>query len=72
MSKKKLRFGNVIVNRKEFHVPKKCIALNLVHIDKMVIFGKFKHSPKAFKYFVGYKEDDIIKRLCIFLPQMSG
>ena len=66
MSKKKLRFGNVIVNEKEFHFPKKCIALNLVHIDKMVIFGKFKHSPKAFKYFVGYEEDDIIKHLCIF------
>ena len=38
----------------------------------MVIFGKFKHSPKAFKYLVGYKEDGIIKRLYIFLPQMSG
>ena len=49
MSKKKLRFGNAIVNKKEFHVSKKCIALNLVHIDKIVIFGKFKNSPKAFK-----------------------
>ena len=23
-------------------------------------------------YFIGYKEDDTIRRLCIELPQMSG
>ena len=27
---------------------------------------------KGSKYFVGYKEDDIIRPLCIVLPQMSG
>ena len=33
---------------------------------------KFKHSDGGFKYFIGYKEDEIIKPLCIILPQMTG
>ena len=24
------------------------------------------------KYFIGYQEDEIVKLLCIILPQMSG
>ena len=37
----------------------------------MVISDKFKHSDDGFKYFIGYKEDDIVKPLCIISPQMS-
>ena len=27
---------------------------------------------KSFKYFIGYKDGNIIRLLCIILPQMSG
>ena len=33
---------------------------------------KFKHSDDDFKYFIGYKEDEIVKPLCIILTQMTG
>ena len=33
---------------------------------------KFKHNDDGFKYFIGYKEGEIVKPLCIILPQMSG
>ena len=33
---------------------------------------KFKHSDEGFKYFTGYQKDEIVKPLCIILPQMSG
>ena len=33
---------------------------------------KFKHSDDGFKYFIGYKEGEIVKLLCIILLQMSG
>ena len=33
---------------------------------------KWHHSDDGFKYFIGYKEDNIVKPLCIILPQMSG
>ena len=71
MSEKTLKFGDVEVNKKEFCVSKKPIALNLVDIDKIVISDKFKHSDKGSKYFFSYKDDDIIRPLCIVLRQMS-
>ena len=33
---------------------------------------KFKHSNGGFKYFIGCKEDEIVKASCIILPQMTG
>ena len=33
---------------------------------------KIKHSDDGFKYFIGYKVNEIVKPLCIILPQMSG
>ena len=38
----------------------------------MVTSDKFRHSDKGSEYFIGYKDDDIIRFLCIVLPQMSG
>ena len=44
---------------------------NLVKVDQIVVFDKFKHSDGGFKYFIGYKEGEIIKPLYIILPQMT-
>ena len=33
---------------------------------------KFQHNDDGFKYFIGYKEGEIAKSLCIILPQMTG
>ena len=38
----------------------------------MVVSDKFKHSNEGFKYFIGYKEGQIVKPLCIILSQISG
>ena len=72
MSEKKLKFDNIRVNKKEFHKSKQPINLDLVNVDQIVTSGKSKHSDDGFKYFIGYKEGEIIKTLCIILPQMSG
>ena len=37
----------------------------------MVVSEKFRHSEEGFKYFIGY-QDEIVKPLCIILPQMNG
>ena len=71
MSEKTLKFDNIRVNKKEFHKSKQPIDLDLVNVDQVVIFEKFKHSDDGFKYFIGYKEGEIVKPLCIILPQMS-
>ena len=71
MSEKTLKFDNIRVNKKEFHKSKQPINLDLVNVDQIVISDKFKHSDDGFKYFIGYKEGEIVKPLCIILPQMS-
>ena len=43
-----------------------------VNVDQIVISDKFKHNNEGFKYFIGYQEGEIVKPLCIILPQMSG
>ena len=47
MSEKTLKFGDVEVNKKEFHASIKCIPLNLVDTNQVVISDKFKHSDKT-------------------------
>ena len=71
MSEKTLKFDNIEVNKKS-HVSKQAIDLNLVDINKIVISDKFKYRDKGFKYFIGYKDDNVVRPLCVILPQMSG
>ena len=72
MGEKTLKFNNIRVNKKEFHKSKQPIDLMSVNLDQIVVSDKFKHSGEGFKYFIGYQEGEIVKPLCIILPQMSG
>ena len=73
MSKKTLKSDNITVNKKEFDKSKQPIDLDLVNVDQTsVVFDKFKHNDDGFKYFIGYKKGEIVKQLCITLPQMTG
>ena len=69
---KKIKFNNVILNKKEFRRSKEPIDLLSVDLDQIVVSHKFKHNDEGFKYFIGYLKGEIIKPLCIILPQMSG
>ena len=72
MSEKTLKFSNIKINKKEFHKSKQAIDLDSVTVDKIVVSSKFRHSEEGYKYYIGYKEDEIIKPLCIILLQMNG
>ena len=71
MSEKILKFDNIRLDKIEFHKSKQLLNLNLVNVDQIVVSDKFKHSGNGFKYFIGYREGEIVKTLCIILPQMS-
>ena len=43
MNEQKLKFGDIVVNKKEFHASKQAIALNLVNTKKIVASNKYKH-----------------------------
>ena len=72
MNKKALKFNNIKLIKKEFHKSKEPIHLFPVDLYQIVVSEKFKHNDKNFKYFIGYLKGDIVKPLCIILPQMNG
>ena len=72
MSGKTLKFNNIRLKKKEFHKSKKPVDLLSVNIDQIVVSNKFKNNNKGFKHFSGYEKGEIVKPLCIILPQMSG
>ena len=72
MGEKTLKFNNIKVNKKEFHRSKQAIDLDLVDTGNVVVSDRFRHSEEGFKYFIGYQKDEIVKSLCIILPQMNG
>ena len=72
MSKQTLKFGDIVVNKKEFYASKQALALTLLNTIKIAVSSRVKHSDDGFKYFIGYLHDhDVIRPLCICLPQMS-
>ena len=71
-SEKTLKLGNIRVKKTGFQKSKQPIDLDLINVDQIVMSDKFKHSDDDFKYFIGYKEDEIVKPLCIILTQMTG
>ena len=71
MGKKTLKFNSIRLNKKEFHKFKHAIELDSVDTKKTVVSDRFRHSEEGFKYFTGYQEHEIVKPLCIILPQMN-
>ena len=70
--KKTLKFDNIILNKKKIHRSKEPIDLLSVDLDQIVVSHQFKHNDEGFKYFISYLKGEIVKPLCIILPQMSG
>ena len=71
MSQKTLQFDNIVVNKKEFLKSTQPTDLHLVNVVQIVISNKFKHNDDGFKYFIGYKKDDIARPLFIILLQVD-
>ena len=65
MSKMTSKFDNIEVNKKEFHTSNQPIALNVVNVNQILISDKFEYSNTGYKYFIGYKDDNIIRPFCI-------
>ena len=72
MSEKTRKFDNIRGSKKEFLKSKQAINLDVINIDQIVVTDKFRHNDDGFKYFIGYKESEIVKLLCITLPQMNA
>ena len=73
MSKQTLKFSDIVVNKKKLYASKQAIPLDSVNTNNIVVSCRIKHNDDSSKYFIGYSHnDDVVRPLCIILPQMSG
>ena len=71
MSSKKIKFRDKEVDKKQFHSSKEAILLDSVDLSKIVVSSRWKLNDTTHKYFCRYLNNDVIKPLCVILPQMS-
>ena len=72
MSSQKIKFGDKEVDKKKFYSSKEAILLDSVDLNEIVVSSRWKLNDTTYKYFCGYLNNDVIKALCVILPQMSG
>ena len=46
--------------------------LDSVDLSKIIVSSRWKLNETTYKYFCGYLNNDVIKPLCVILPQMNG
>ena len=72
MSSQKIKFGDKEVDKKAFYSSKEAILLDSVDLSKIIVSSRWKLNDTTYKYFCGYLNNDVIKPLCVILPQMNG
>ena len=73
MSGKDINFDDKKINKSNFYKDKKLFSLNDIDVNKILVSRKESYGTKnSLKYFIGYNDDDVIRPLCIILPQMIG
>ena len=65
MSEKNVNFGDKKI--------KKVAKIDDIDVNKILVSKEEPYGTKnSFKYFIGYNDNDVIRPLCIKLPQMTG
>ena len=73
MSEKRMNFDAKKINKSSFYKNKKLLSLNDIDVNKILVSKKESYGTKnSLKYFIGYNDGDVIRPLCILLPQMIG
>ena len=73
MSGKSINFGDKKISKSNFYKNKKLFKIDEIDFDKILVSKKESYGTKnSLKYFIGYSDDDVIRPLCIKLPQIIG
>ena len=73
MSGKNINFEDKNILKSDFYKNKKINNINNNDVNKILISKKEPYGTKnSYKYFTGYNDNDVIRPLCIKLPQMTG
>ena len=70
MSSQKMKFGDKEVDEKRFYSSKEAILLDSVDLSKIVVSSRWRVNDTTYKYFCGYLNNDVLKPLCVILPQI--
>ena len=66
-----MNFEGKKILESHFYKNKKAIKINDIDINKTLVSKEEPYGSKiSFKYFIRYNDDDVIRPLCIKLPQM--
>ena len=73
MSGKNINFNNNKIQKSYFYKNKKIYNIEDIDANKVSVSKKEAYGTKnSFKYFIGYNDNDVIRPLCVKLPQMTG
>ena len=73
MNGKSISFEDKKKKKNDFYKNKKLFNIHSIDVNKMLVSKEESYGTKnSFKYFIGYNDDDVIRPLCIKLPQTIG
>ena len=72
MSGKIINFGDKKIKNSDFCKSKKVTNIDDIDANKILVFKEEAYSTKnSFKYFIEYNDNDVVRPLCVKLPQMT-
>ena len=73
MSGKNINFNDKKIRKSAFYKNKNINNIEDIDVNNILVSKKESYgNKKLLKYFIGYNDNDIIRPLCIRLPQMTG
>ena len=73
MSGRNINFNDKKIKKSTFYKNKVINNIEDINVNNILVFKKELYvNKKSFKYFIGYKDNNVIRPLCIRLPQMTG
>ena len=73
MSGENINFDDKKIKKSSFYKDKKINNIEDIDVNNILVSKKEPYSTKnSLKYFIGFNDNDIIRPLCIRLPQMTG
>ena len=73
MSGRNINFEDKKIKKSDFYENKKINNVDDIDVNKILVSKKEPCGNKnSVKYFIGYNDNDVIRPLCVKLPQMTG
>ena len=70
MDEQIIKYYGAEIEEHKFHQYKTPLSINDIDINNIVVPDKFHFGKQDFEYFIGYRDSERIRPLCIFRPQM--